>query len=96
MSELQLRVHSCAKLSLQKWDACEYFAGCGSLTAALEQKGLTVAAFDIMYWAEYRDAQLRHGRIMPENNPLDINQPSGFALPGCSPVMHLHKFSESC
>ena len=36
-----------------------------------------------MYWAEYKNAQLQNGRIMPQNNPLDINQPAGLAFLGC-------------
>ena len=63
------------------------------VAGAMKDLGFMVPALDILYWDDWRLAKLHRGQPMPENNPMDCNQPSGFALLWHAFVLNLSMFS---
>ena len=57
------------------------------IAGAMKEQGFRIPALDVLYWDDWRHAKLQRGQPMPDNNPLDCNQPSGFAFLGCMQYM---------
>ena len=73
---------------LQVYDAAEIFAGQAVLTNALRASGRVTASLDIEFWKKYVKRRARRGCPMGlTRNPLDLLEPSGFALLG---FIHVH------
>ena len=66
-------------MTLKKWDAVEFFSGCGSLSNEFRRSGLRTASLDILNWVHWQQV-LREELKFPNNNPMDCNGNAGFAL----------------